>query len=234
MNQLKTPIKKNSFEDLTLNELTELQTYLEKLKNEKIRSNQRVFPTNRATDVYDPIRREVPVDWRTFSNPGPFYNGLGEPGVRGSTCTRVGKKSDRHQLEDEQRQHIFNGIYGPNQLYNGSQMIYKNPYEYGAKQNVLEPIYQQPYVGPYYNDPSVMNRMALNSQQSPSHIRNIDVESVLLQKEATHLPGQKQSLNREVDRFERLPFDPQNHRHLVWTDNMPRGGYPTRVDRLEL
>jgi hypothetical protein len=36
-----------------------------------------------------------------------------------------------------------------------------------------------------------------------------------------------------MNRFELLPFDPQDTQHIIWKDNMPRGGYPTRTDRLE-
>lgn len=230
-----------NFYNLNPNQITELQNYLEKIKNEKLATERKMMnpgpTTNRATDVFDPVRREVPVDWRNFSERQPYQNFNVQPGSRGSTCTRMGKKSDRHSLEDEQKNAMFNVHNGSNQrqLFDGSQKNYSNPYEYGAKQNSLDPYFQSPLLGSYNNNPELISQMGIGSNLVPSsHIRNIDIESALLQKENTHLPGQKQLFNREVDRFERLPFDPQNHRHIVWSDNMPRGGYPTRNERLEL
>ena len=79
----------------------------------------------------------------------------------------------------------------------------------------------------------MINQMGISNSHNVDHIRNINVESRLLQQEATHLPGQKELTEREMDRFELLPFNPQNSNHIVWND-MPRGGIPTRNDRLEL
>lgn len=131
-----------------------------------------------------------------------------QPGSRGSECTRQ-KRSTQYTN-------------------------YQNPYEYGARQNPLPPKYIEPYVGNYDLDTDIINQMGISNYQHTDHIRNIGVESSLLQQEMTHLPGQRELTEIEFDRFEQLPFNPQNSNHIIWNDNMPRGGYSTRNDRLEL
>lgn len=115
---------------------------------------------------------------------------------------------------------------------------YHNPYEYGARQNSMGMLYKSNYIGPYDANPEDLCQLG-GSQISyeetfPGAIRNINIESSLLQKEMTHLPGQRTLTEIEINRFELLPFDPQDTRHIVWSDNMPRGGVPSRIDRLEL
>lgn len=179
--------------------------------------------TNRATEIYNPLNREVLVDWRSVSNKQrvPLYDpeqSAIEPGSRGAICTRTGKKMPELDFSNTREYH--------------------NPYEYGAKQNLLPPNKLETYIGPYDSDSKIMTDMGLSGnmylEKFPGEIRNVNVESSLLQREMTHLPGQRELTSKEIDRFNLLPFDPQDHRHIVWTDNMPRGGYPTRNDRLEL
>ncbi len=98
---------------------------------------------------------------------------------------------------------------------------YQNPYEYGSRQNVLpsqpRPLYQSNQL-----DATMMENMALTpaeySQKFPNEIRNVNVESVLQQKEPTRFPGQRQLTQTEMDRFQLLPFNPQYPDHLVWKD----------------
>jgi hypothetical protein len=204
---------------------------------------------NRAADVYDPISREVPVDWRTYttSNPSPSVSHQLEPGSRGSSNTRVGKRSQQNMdmmnnySLNERVNHngtITPGNYiVPERVGSTIPKHYYNPYEYGAKQNSLPPTYKQPYIGPYDNDSDILINMGvpenMYQEKFPGQIRNVNVESSLLQKEMTHIPGQREITEKEINRFELLPFDPQDTRHIVWTDNMPRNGYPTRTERLE-
>ena len=113
---------------------------------------------------------------------------------------------------------------------------YYNPYEYGTRQNELGLIYQQPYIGPYADNPAHLCELGVvgYDETFPGLIRNVNMESSLLQREMTHTPGQRANTDVEINRFNLLPFDPQDTRHIVWKDNMPRGGYPSRADRLEL
>jgi hypothetical protein len=228
----------NPVETLSIEDIIYLQKYLEQIKNKKMamigKNNIQMdngfldnTTKNRANDIYDPLNRSVPVDWRTYNNNNNeqiFQNNLQtEPGSRGATNTRQGKRSGQTSI--------------------GSNNSYYNPYEYGSKQNILPSNYKETYNGPYYVDPLVLDYMGVQqpiqqSGQQPTqqseHIRNINIESSLLQKEMTHGSGQRNIIEKEVNRFELLPFDPQDHRHIVWTDNMPRGGYSTRSDRLEI
>lgn len=218
----------NPIETLTVDDIIYLQAYLEQIKRQKMgaasvprtpTNRPMQIPPNRATDIYDPLGREVPVDWRTFrSAPSPPICVSNEPGSRGAACTRTSKRSQQNCSLDQVND-------------------YHNPYEYGARQNTLPPTYMPQYHGPYDRaSPTVLNQMGVafggNDRDIP-FIRNVNVESSLMQSETTHLPGQRGITEKEIDRFERLPFDPQDHRHIVWRDNMPRGGYATRNERLE-
>ena len=124
-----------------------------------------------------------------------------------------------------------------NQNFTQYRNTYHNPYEIGSRQNEFGSLYKPTYTGPYNNSPDLLDEMGLSSslyeETFPGDIRNVNLESSLLQREATHFPGQRELTERELNRFELLPYDPQDTRHIIWKDNMPRGGYPTRVDRLE-
>lgn len=211
---------------LSVDDISYLQTYLAHIKLQKINQNKSRqdsnIKINRANDIYDPLNRHVPTDWKDYStmssNQNRNVNNINlVAGSRGSTATRTGKKCD---------------------LNFGQTNDYYNPYEYGSRQNSLGSVYKETYTGPYNNDPQLLNKLGISNdncqQELPNHIRNINVESSLLQREMTHLPGQREITEKEIDRFQLLPFDPQDHRHIVWEDNMPRGGYATRSDRLEL
>lgn len=136
-----------------------------------------------------------------------------EPGIRGSSHTRLDKSLQPNNFDINPE--------------------YFNPYECGPKQSLLPVQNIRPYVGPYNKDPELLRRMGVqNDSNIPSHIRNINVESSLLQKEATRFPGQRDLTSQEINRFQYLPFNPQDPEHIVWKDDMPRGGYSTRNDRL--
>lgn len=140
------------------------------------------------------------------------------------------KTVNRYHSEKNQK---YNHM--PNTFQEKRDTSYNNPYECGAKQNILEAPLLSPYQGAYHNDPTVLSNMGLSPVQNRyDHIRNIDIESSLFQREMTHLPGQRKISERDYDRFNLLPYDPQNTDHIVWTDDMPRGGYATRNDRIEL
>ena len=109
----------------------------------------------------------------------------------------------------------YNGQYGNygnsinDQSYSINDQSYFNPYEHGSRQRI-------------------------NDQHTNSHIvsRDINIESKLLQPEMTKFPGQKEICEKEVNRFEVLPFSPQDVNHLVWGDGTPKNGVPTRNDRI--
>ncbi|QGR53881.1 hypothetical protein [Moumouvirus maliensis] len=209
---------KNPIETLSVEDLVYLQKYIEHIKLQKLKqknnTNKTTLPINRANEIYDPINREIPVDWRDWRTmeSSPVYNQQGtEPGSRGSSSTRIGKKS---------QQNLGTGDY-------------HNPYECGSRQDSLHVPFLKPYNGPYNNNTNMLNNMGIHDQQIPDHIRNINVESSLMQREMTHLPGQREITEKNYNRFNLLPFDPQDQRHILWSDNMPRGGYSTRNDKLD-
>ncbi|AKI80197.1 hypothetical protein QJ850_gp502 [Acanthamoeba polyphaga mimivirus] len=236
----------NPIEQLTIEEITYLQKYLENIKNKKLNLNKQLnnqinksqinsnrlpinsnrpqinnnnqpiskIQINKTNEIYDPLKREIPVDWGTlpinsqnnFRN-NAFDANTFEPGSRGATSTRIGKKAQ-----------------------------FNNPYDYGSKQNSFENVFQKPCNDPYVYDNNMLNQLNINeipNNLRPNDLRNVDVESSLLQRESVHLPGQRNISEREFNRWNMLPFDPQDHRHIVWEDNMPRGGYATRAERLD-
>lgn len=213
---------------LETSELNYLYSYLEKIKlYVKKKASQETIshsiPQNRATDIYDPIKRDVPIDWRTFSvsnnqQQNSNFN-IQEAGIRGAVCTRSPKKS----LQSMEMGYVND---------------YNNPYEHGTGQKSMGMLYKKPYDGPYDNSGISSEHLGLPqnmyNERFPGCVRNINIESSLLQHEITKIPGQRNITQQNFDRWNLLPFDPQDPKHIVWKDNMPRGGYPTRNDRLEL
>lgn len=237
----------NPIENLSIDDIIYLQTYLEKIKSSKQMSGaQRAQPTsrqvgsgqwpngqrsnvqqvgngqqmpnaaiqrNRATDIYNPLGLQNPVDWRdltsrTQEHERQMPNQSYEPGPRGATQTRSARRSDSD---------------------------YYNPYEYGARQNGLGPTHREAYNGPYSIDPQHQIELPASQlyEKFPGQIRNVNIENSLLQSEPNRLPGQRIATEREMDRFQMLPFNPQNPDNIVWADNMPRGGYASRTDRID-
>jgi hypothetical protein len=115
--------------------------------------------------------------------------------------------------------------------------FYNNPYEYGSLQYGFGDLSRDPYLGPYSLQGSSLEQMGLDPEQyyhkTPNGIRNVDVETGLSRLEMARRPKQSGLSQIEVNRFELLPHDPQDHRHIVWEDNLPRGGVSTRNERLE-
>lgn len=263
----------NPVESLSVEDIEYLQIYLENIKrssgktinNSKQKMNANImpnianaiphratnqttssFPNNRATDIYDPIEREVPVDWREYESSQKVFlpndyshtsNIQFEPGVRGAAYTRMPKKSQQTMDRTNNISQHSNQFKFPDEIGNFTNN-YHNPYEHGAKQNSMGSIYKKPYNGPYNNEAITARDLGLSdelyAEKFPGHVRNVNIESSLLQHEMTHLPGQRALTQKDFNRFELLPYDPQDHKHIVWKDNMPRGGYSTRSDRLEL
>ena len=111
---------------------------------------------------------------------------------------------------------------------------YYNPYEL-SKQTQTGQLYNNYHTEYAYDDS--LDKIGLTKkaydERFPGEVRNINVESSLLQNATTRLPGSRSVTSKEVNRFTHLPFDPQDPKHIVWGD-MPRGGFPTRASRLEL
>lgn len=214
-----------SVHDLNPDEITYLQAYLEQVKIQQI--NKQAVPTNvkKCSSIGDgkPITQcRVPTGNRMTDLYNPHSEENPIPGNRGGMATRSRKSinSDKEQFK-------------PNMDSNA----YYNPYEVGARQNEFGSLYKPTYTGPYNVKPDLLADIGLDNrmywEKFPGDVRNVNVESLLYQGEMTHIPGQREVTEKEINRFELLPFDPQDTRHIVWKDNMPRGGYPTRVDRLE-
>lgn len=216
--------------NITDKELSYMQIYLEQEKINKIR--QMAVQNNQKKCIS--VGQNLPDD--------PYNN---NKKVRG-----FNKYADKQIVHNPQSSHAM-----ANQGQN-----FVNPYEYGGRQNEFGSLVKTTYTGPYTLSRDMTDvpigfsasncgfdpfpprgdflsdiglDSGLYSEQFPGAIRNVNVESVLVQREMTKTPGQRILTSKEINRFELLPFDPQDTRHIIWKDNMPRGGYPTRVDRLE-
>lgn len=103
---------------------------------------------------------------------------------------------------------------------------YHNPYEYGNKQNIM--------------------RVNMDNNFS-NDLRDINVESSL-QRNTTSMVKQRGHTEKELDRFNILPYDPQDTNHIIWNDKLQNDicapstnrihdnisrGHPTRNDRLD-
>ncbi len=97
-----------------------------------------------------------------------------------STPTRTGRKTTNE----------FNTFN--NDIFTADTNYY-NPYEYGSKQNILPSLTKTNYNGPYMNNNEYLNNMNINvcNETYPLGIRNVTIESALIQQEMTHIPGQK-------------------------------------------
>lgn len=208
---------------LSPDEITYLQAYLEQVKISQI--NKSAVQTN--------IKK---------------CTSIGDGGPMIQCNMNQSNQSVRHNQHNQQNQlnqydrHNTNDMYNNNvSTRNGKKSTnnvpYYNSYEVGARQDELGSLYKPTYTGPYNARPDLLADIGLDNrmywEKFPGAVRNVNVESLLYQGEMTHLPGQRNLTQTEINRFELLPFDPQDTKHIVWTDNMPRGGYPTRVDRLE-
>lgn len=113
---------------------------------------------------------------------------------------------------------------------------YVNKYECDAKQNSLGMLYKTVNCGCYQQNNQLLENIGLTvdmlNEKFPGDIRNVNIESVFNQQEMTNFPGQRELTEIEMNRFILLQFNPQNVNNIVWSDNMPRGGYSTRTDRL--
>lgn len=111
---------------------------------------------------------------------------------------------------------------------------YENPYEYGSKQLPLEARNLPVYVGPYNSDYDNVAELNLSPeqllQQFPGETKNVNIESPLIHGQTTKLRGNRTLMELPLDRYDFPYFDPQDPTHIVWSDNMPRGGYSTRLD----
>jgi hypothetical protein len=232
----------NPIETLDIIDIIYLQKYLEQIKVKKIEQmnqQQREVTNNTipqprfASQQTEPNYRENDVVARCGSLSQQNDSKID---ARGTMGTRQGRRIGSEEVSLNRNNWNLNQNSQSTGIDFHKSAAYNNPYEYGGRDNSLGPLYKEAYVGSYQNDSSMCSNMGLTPNQTreqPNHIRNIDIESSLLQHEMTHIPGQRQLTEKDFNRFELLPFDPQDHRHIVWTDNMPRGGYNTRSDRLE-
>ena len=159
-------------------------------------------------------------------------------------ATKVGKKSEINgsdKFSDQFGDQNDPGFRqnGQVETYNtyGAINHYRNPYEYGAPQRdrSFGLIQRGRHLGPYSSNDEMMAKMGLSRRdyvdEFGNGIRNVNVESPLIQGELGRAPRRNNVTQQDVSgyAFNQLPFDPQK---VVWEDNYPLGGVSTRVDRL--
>lgn len=238
-----------SLEDMTPDDISYIQAYLEQVKVAKINDLAQVDNRKFCNSIGDgPARssRQTPIN-QEFNgcqppngNPGPFDP---NPSIRGLSLSDRSTMSSTRNVRRETDRYGYNqqSQLDHQQMSNMPQrrdkFEYENPYSYGARQNQMGSLIKPTYTGPYDNRPGLLEDVGITNAQNwetfPGQVRNINVESALVQSQTTKLPGQRELTATEMNRFMLLPFDPQDTNHIIWSDNMPRSGYPTRVDRLE-
>jgi hypothetical protein len=199
----------NPIETLSLEDIERLQVYLEHLKRKKLSTNT---PTNKFTNMPNLINQKNVTKKKSGLNilqPDPQY-------VFGTVDSSTARKRSLQNFEL------------------GKINNYYNPYEYGARQNSIGQLCNNMRIDLYDFDSSISKNNSSNIQEIiPYQMRNINVENLLSQRNITKTPGQRSLMEKEINRFELLPFNPQDPRHIIWEDGMPRGGYATRTERLE-
>jgi hypothetical protein len=93
-----------------------------------------------------------------------------------------------------------------------SNREYTNPYEC-SKQNLL----------PEY----IVNEHISDGGKNVNHESNLTIS------DGTRTRGQRKLTETKFDRYQMLPFNPQETDHIVWFDGMPRGGKSTRNDKTQ-
>ena len=241
-----------SLDDMSPDDISYIQVYLEQVKIAKINDLARVdnrkfcktvgdgqLRSNRSTPINSEYNGCIPPN----GNVGSFEQ---NPPIRGGSIQPIFDRSNTSNTRNVRREsdrHNSNVNNNANTQSNNmnhqrrDEFEYVNPYEYGARQNQFGSLMKPTYTGPFDTRPELLQdagiTMAQNWETFPGQVRNINVESALVQSQTTKLPGQRELTATEMNRFMLLPFDPQDTTHIVWSDNMPRSGYPTRVDRLE-
>lgn len=203
---LAAAFSRQNINELNLSEIDFIQRYLQQVRDSRTSQNVSNRPMS-----HNPVCTNMSFINSLKSSENQSERLLSIP----SSDTRIGKKSTN----------------------------YFNPYEYGARQNPLQSVFNQRAMQndfQFMNDqrPSadMMQQLGLNKsvmdERFPGDIRNVDVESALIHSQLFHTSGQRES--RALNRFEQLPFDPQDVNRLIWKDGMPRGGYSSRNDRDEM
>ena len=190
------------------------------------------LPLTRQYGIDELNNRELPVPVHNL--PSQTKQGKRTDYYQNSQMNQNSQAYQNPQVYQQANQNPQTYQNAPNQ---GIQM-FTNKYDHGAPQQEFGMITRGQHIGPYELDNPMMQRMGMNEEQFygqiPNGIRNIDVESNLRNKEIARQPRQSGLAQVEVNRFENLPWDPQDTRHIVFEDNMPRGGLSTRVDRFDL
>ncbi len=128
--------------------------------------------------------------------------------------------------------------------------VFHNPYSYGSPQNEFGMITQNRNIGIGGTLPNLdlveqdrVMRLGTNScvsvsnpnaNPNPMGIRNVALESPLITGENSRINPKQSGISMiELNRFEQLPWNPQEVAHIVFKNGMPRGGISTRIDKLE-
>lgn len=234
--------EQNPVWSLTPDEITGLQNYLQKVKQDKIAQSKR-FPkvasikAPRTATRYK--RRSNCSQAQTIERPEDESSSSERDddsddedwrdyriGTDSEISTRDNRRSDREFDHEEFRGHH-------------DSQNYHNPYECGSRQH-SEPVPMDHYIKPKSRSDHY-NRNRRHHHRYPKsrhgHIRDIDAETDLWQAESTSVPHdervfgsethRKRLTEHENDRFDDLPYNPQDPRHIVW-ERGPRCGVATR------
>ena len=174
-------------------ELKYLHSYLENIKNNRIASHtnklipiSQPFPKNRATDIYDPVRRDVPIDWRTFStfDDQPNFDlernfnqaNFNQPNFNQANFNQPNFNQPNFNQPNFNQANFTNQQPGARgaactrspkksqqSMEFGYTNDYYNPYEYGSGQKSMGILYKKPYNGSYDNSAISSSEIGLSN-----------------------------------------------------------------------
>ena len=256
---LAASFSKKNVNDLTLDEIDFLQRYVQQIRYNKSQTqavNNRPMSRNPVCTNKDFIQsiRSNPSDRMipalTPNQSGYQTQSSSQSGYQTQSSNQSGYQTQAsnqsgYQTQASNTDRILSVPSSTTRMGKRSDTPYFNPYEYGSRQNSMQSVFNQRTM---QNDfqmaqtslptEDMINQLGLDqrslNEKFPGNVRNIDVESALIHTQSFHTPGQRQTSSVALDRFELLPFDPQDVNHIIWRDGMPRGGVPSRNDREEM
>lgn len=198
----------NTIETLNLEDIDNLLSYLNNIRQDKIQQQkQQQKQPQRQHSIQQANPKTTKIEYDPY-----------EANTRNGIATRAVKRS---QLPHPSRpiEHPVGINKNPSDPTMNINHVsdYHNPYEYGSRQNIMLPTYYQNFDNNLY--------------QSNENKKNNDLPTII----DTSQPKKNISLlSRHFDdNFMNSPKI-QNENPIVWADNMPRGGYSTRTDKLDM
>ena len=239
-NQIEILIK--NAETLNPQELSYLQNNLDKIKKNKLQSTRQNNKLNNVTPSNIPQQHQTQ---KFVREPIAYCINLADKDIQRNQNPVQGllPSAGMYNLQEninirELSTPIFNAPVPTNLgKKKTNNLDYYNPYEYSGKQQEFGMLERDIHLGPYGINEDLLDYMGIDAQEYierfPNGIRNVNVESAMKYGEISRNPKQSGLSMVELNRFNFLPWDPQDYRHIIRPDGYPQAGINTRLDKLE-